>query len=381
MNNIRRATHAGSWYPASPSALNTQLEGYLTAVTQATPIRNSRIIVSPHAGYAYCGKTMAYSYASLDIVKKRKLRFFILGPSHFFYSRNECLISGFDYLETPLGNLKVDTAVRDKLLKTGNGSLFGLMEGEDDETEHSLEMQFPMLVQTLKWRGYGLEGASADADDGTLGSVKDVVVVPMLVFDNSGSVDSRLAKALAEYLEKPGDGSVGTSGGDDTDERENFFIISSDFCHWGGRFSYTGYVSKESELDEAMDGRRDISMLRAMKNKLEPDQQTISQSIEMMDRYAMKVISGRGPRGQNRFNDKSIYEDWKTYLSSTGNTICGQNPIKLILRTLTQLKEEQPAVDIGVEWLNYSQSSKVRDVRESSVSYSAGCITVDYNDV
>ena len=376
MNNIRRATHAGSWYPASPSALNTQLQGYLTAVTQATPIRNSRIIISPHAGYSYCGKTMAYSYASLDVVKNKKLRFFILGPSHFFYSRNECLISGFDYLETPLGNLKVDTVIRDKLLKIDNGSLFGLMEGEDDETEHSLEMQLPMLVQTLKWRGYGLEGGSG-ADDGDLGSVKDVVVVPMLVFDNSGTVDSKLAKALAEYLEKP---DTGTSGTSDTDERENFFIISSDFCHWGGRFSYTGYVSKESELDEAMDGRRDINMLRAMKDKLKPDQPTISQSIEMMDRYAMKVISGRGSRSQNRFSDKSIYEDWKTYLSSTGNTICGQNPIKLILRTLTQLREKQPAVNIGVEWLNYSQSSKVRDVRESSVSYSAGCMTVDYND-
>ncbi len=64
-------------------------------------------------------------------------RIFVLGPSHHFYTERMNL-SGVDLVETPFGDLSVDTAIRQELLSTG---LYDLMNASDDIDEHSLEMQ------------------------------------------------------------------------------------------------------------------------------------------------------------------------------------------------------------------------------------------------
>ncbi|CCF58340.1 hypothetical protein KAFR_0E01860 [Kazachstania africana CBS 2517] len=350
--SIRKASHAGTWYLQNSTQLQTQLQSNLNATKLVQPIKGSRIIISPHAGYRYCGNVMAYSYASMDLTKFKnasddKIRVFILGPSHHIYFRDKILVSSFEEVETPLGNLTVDREVVDELIKKNHNDkkVFELLDKDVDLDEHSLEMQFSMLAQTLHWRSVDLS---------------KVKVIPMLVSHNSETVDSKVAGFLKPYL----------------NDGKSFFIISSDFCHWGRRFEYTGYVGNEDDLNEAMNEETEIEMLTS-RSKLSHHQISIWKSIELLDKYAMKVLSGEEIKKETDSNepneDLTLYEKWKEYLDITGNTICGQNPIKLILKLLEELNEDEK---FEFEWLNYSQSSKVSSIEESSVSYASGCVRI-----
>jgi predicted class III extradiol MEMO1 family dioxygenase len=53
------------------------------------------------------------------------------------------------------------------------------------------------------------------------------------------------------------------------------------------------------------------------------------------------------------------------------NTICGRNPILLLL---TMLEHEQ--ADVVVKFVRYEQSSKCVGLRDSSVSYVSGLVCV-----
>lgn len=330
----RPATHAGSWYSNKPSDIQSQLESYLNLTGRmAGPVPGARVVISPHAGYRYCGRTMAYSYASLDL-KSTVRRIFVLGPSHHIYFKNQVLLSGFQSLETPLGSLQVDREVCEKLQQSPAGSLFGTMDAEADMDEHSLEMQFPMLVQALLWREIPLE---------------HVKVVPILVSHNSTEVDWAIGRLLRSYFE----------------DAENLFVISSDFCHWGRRFGYTGYVGSNEELQEALKDETEIEMLTA-RSKLSHHQVDVWQSIELLDRTAMQTLSSN--------DDSKRYQAWKSYLEVTSNTICGARPIAVLLAMLAQLD----GLETNFEWPHYSQSSHVKDLNDSSVSYASGFATVHY---
>ncbi|CAB1311709.1 unnamed protein product [Coregonus sp. 'balchen'] len=76
----REASHAGSWYAASGSQLNTQLEGWLSqAQSTVTP---ARAIIAPR-------------------------RVFILGPSHHV-PLSRCALSSAEVYKTPLYDLRID---------------------------------------------------------------------------------------------------------------------------------------------------------------------------------------------------------------------------------------------------------------------------------
>jgi hypothetical protein len=100
----RAATHAGSWYLSNRDHLAEQLDDWL-ASTSSEAQSGARVIIAPHAGYAYSGETAAWAYKSLDVTKAQ--RCFILGPSHHVYLRGIAVSSCASY-ETPLGPLSVD---------------------------------------------------------------------------------------------------------------------------------------------------------------------------------------------------------------------------------------------------------------------------------
>lgn len=59
----RSATHAGTWYSGSPSQLSNQLDKFLTG---KTPVKGARLLVGPHAGYAYAGATLGETYGAFN---------------------------------------------------------------------------------------------------------------------------------------------------------------------------------------------------------------------------------------------------------------------------------------------------------------------------
>jgi len=65
-SRVRQASHAGSWYSDNPKELDRQLADWLD---RAGPLVNggngARAVITPHAGYTYCGDTAAYSFKQI----------------------------------------------------------------------------------------------------------------------------------------------------------------------------------------------------------------------------------------------------------------------------------------------------------------------------
>lgn len=222
----RRASHAGSWYTSSKTKLDEQLTTWLSAVRggefphpsdvardadgdgdgdgssnrtspETLPITEARAVIAPHAGYSYSGPPAAYAYKCIPSSAGIK-RVFILGPSHHFYL-NGCALSRCTSYATPLGSLKLDRRTIDEIHAKGGSSgstKFDWMDIDQDEDEHSIEMHLPYVRKIFQGQ--------------------DIEIVPILVGSIDAKKEAAYGKILAPYLADP----------------ENFFVISSDFCHW-----------------------------------------------------------------------------------------------------------------------------------------------------
>ena len=101
---IRPASHSGSWYQNYPNLLSQEIGQYLSNTKKLKEGFVKSIIV-PHAGYHFCGQTMAQSF--INIVPDNYNRIVILGPSHHEYFQG-CGLTSFDKFDTPLGPLNID---------------------------------------------------------------------------------------------------------------------------------------------------------------------------------------------------------------------------------------------------------------------------------
>ena len=154
----RRAYHAGSWYSDDKNILEEKLENLLIAAAKeeeesrkqkqendaTNNIRHSSLrgIICPHAGFDYSGPTAAHGYHHLkcELYKNKIRHIVVLHPSHKVYI-DGCAISGANVIETPLGNLPVDTILRDEVYNL-KPNAFTIMNQNVDECEHSGEMQY-----------------------------------------------------------------------------------------------------------------------------------------------------------------------------------------------------------------------------------------------
>ena len=64
---------------------------------------------------------------------------------------------------------------------------------------------------------------------------------------------------------------------------------------------------------------------------------------------------------------------FRAYLNETENTICGRNPISILLNALQELRDKER----HVQFLRYAQSNQVISERDSSVSYAAGAVKIE----
>lgn len=287
---IRKASHAGSWYTDNPNELNKELTSWLS---QAKYTHGpAKAIISPHAGYSYCGATAAYAFK--HIVPENVDTIFILGPSHHYRLSGAALTQTTEY-ETPLYNLIIDREITNELYQTGK---FEWMSLKTDEDEHSIEMQLSYIAKVM---------------ENKKGNFK---IVPVMIGNTSSDKEKMYGDMLAKYFERP----------------NTIFVISSDFCHWGDRFSYTYY---DSSLGE------------------------IWKSIEALDRNGMDIIETLEP------------VDFKNYLNKYDNTICGRHPISVLLNLVSYLKGKQ---NYDLKFTHYSQSSKCKNKRDSSVSYASASL-------
>lgn len=175
------------------------------------------------------------------------------------------------------------------------------MSNSSDEDEHSLELHMPYIMAAMKGKPFTL--------------------VPILVGATSKSAEAEYGSLLAPYLADPG----------------NFFVISSDFCHWGSRFNYTFYQNEHG---------------------------AIHTSIEWLDKKGMDIIETGDPR------------DFSAYLEHYGNTICGRHPIAVLLHAL-----EQSNIPHRIHFTKYDQSNRCTSQRDSSVSYASAIVVLERGGV
>lgn len=320
MAYVRSASHAApagqGWYDASPAGLKKQIDNWFATVESNKPTfaHSGRLLglIAPHAGLSYSGKTASAVYAVLrDYIYgsgegSKVERVFVLGPSHTKgYDGVE--FSAASVYEGPLGHTRVDAKViaslRDALRAVKIRNAF--TSQHTDEAEHSIEMQMPFLTHVLNCPPAGKEAAA-----------KRVTIVPMIVGWTEMEDEAKIAAVLKPYLE----------------DTRNFFVFSSDFCHWGSRFRYTYHFQKEKYPQ-------------------------IGDAIIAMDHAAMNLI------------EKNNLDGWYRYLDETQNTICGRHPIGIGM----QYWVGQGAT---AKFLGYSQSNKCAGPSDSSVSYAAAVISL-----
>jgi len=263
---------------------------------------NLKAIIAPHAGYYYCGSCAAHAYKKIDPRSGIK-RIFIMGPSHHVHFDN-CVLSPATVYETPLGDLTVDERTVKELKETG---LFSTMPMRVDEEEHSVEMQLPFIAKQFQDK------------------LEEVTIVPMLVGSLNRSQEKVYGKLMSGYFA----------------DEENFFVISSDFCHWGERFGYTYYDDSHDKIHE---------------------------SIEALDGMGMRAI------------ESMEGERFSRYLRQYKNTICGRHSIAVMMDAANEVVGGKAGDGGKIEkfdfsFLNYKQSSQVVDFDDSSVSYASGGMT------
>lgn len=154
-------------------------------------------------------------------------------------------------------------------------------------------------------------------------------LVPIMVGDTSPKVERELGALLAPYLSDP----------------SNIFVISSDFCHWGSRFSYTYYQPREGAA----------VMLRSSTASSATRDYPIHESIKAVDFESMDAV------------ESGLHENFVEQLGRTGNTVCGRHPIGVFMAAV-----ERAQLGDGkgrFKFVRYERSSEVVRADDSSVSY------------
>lgn len=283
--HVRPSALAGSWYDAEGEALSGSLGGFLGRVEGRKLSGYPMALIVPHAGYRFSGQTAAHAYVHL---KGRTYgRVFLIGPAHRAAFRGVSLPQATHY-QTPLGNVPLDTETIAALEKE---KLFQYHPSAHAQ-EHSLEIQLPFLQQVLG----------------------EFELVPMLI-SGAGPRDVKATAAVLKQHVRPGD----------------LVIASSDFTHWGKRFSYRGPAGAEFDAAEAP--LRLEELLKAAWNEIEK-------------------------RDLNGFFE---------HKRKTGDTICGFLPIAVLLALLPS--EAKPHL------LAADTSGNITGQWDNSVSYLAAAFT------
>jgi AmmeMemoRadiSam system protein B len=159
-------------------------------------------------------------------------------------------------------------------------------------------------------------------------------IVPIMIGINNRAEEKTVGRALAPWMK----------------DEENAFIISSDFCHWGERFSYTVYS-----------GTLQPNSLRSLNHRhAAPNGPPIHESIKAVDQSAMSAV------------ESGSHDAFVDNLKMTQNTVCGRHPIGVTMAALEILRDEHGDQTKGqFHVIMYDRSNLVEEPSDESVSYVA----------
>ena len=184
----RMPSVAGTFYPATTSVLKNQISLLFEKATKTTESEVAALIV-PHAGYIFSGEVAASAYAKLRRGARYK-NIFIIGRSHRKYFDGVSIYPKGHYI-TPSGEVRINDETTSELIEKNK---FIYYDEEADRTEHSLEVQLPLLQYWL---------------------YNDFQIVPLIIGSDDPLIYEKLAQALKPWFNP-----------------DNLFIISTDFSHY-----------------------------------------------------------------------------------------------------------------------------------------------------
>lgn len=271
---------AGSWYPSRRDELASLVDRLIddAGTRVRSPIGRASAVIAPHAGYAFSGAVAASAFSALG--PRRPTRAILLGPSHHFGFAGAAIPDAAEVQRTPLGDLPLDRPSLEKLREVAG------FRADDRvfEPEHALEAEVPFLQRLF---GPGLP------------------LVPVILGGGATAEDTeRIASAMAPIVD---DGTI--------------VVVSSDFTHYGPRFSYVPFVDD------------------------------VPERLRALDLSAVSEIARGDAPGFTRV------------VAQTGATICGRRAIDVLLRL--------PVGRRGGALLEYDTSGRMTGSWDHSVSYAS----------
>jgi MEMO1 family protein len=185
----RQPAFAGTFYPATKPALESQLQKLFQEAKPADLKGKVQTLIVPHAGYDYSGVVDASGYKTIPADAQYK-NIFIIASSHREQFNGVSVYPSGSYI-TPLGKVQVNREIASALIN-GHKNIFYSEKAHD--REHSIEVQIPYLQYHFK---------------------EVPPIVPMVMGSSTLASARELATALMPYFTP-----------------DNLFIISSDFSHY-----------------------------------------------------------------------------------------------------------------------------------------------------
>lgn len=188
---IRKALHAGTFYPRFAGQIQSQIEAWLKDKVP-TPVNERCIsLLLPHAGYIYSGQCAALGMAS--VAHETIDSVIVLHPSHQG-SHFDFSVSPFTEYECPLGNLQLDSELYRRLSAYAEQNL----DLDYHAMEHSLEIQLPLIKHFFP----------------------QALICPVMIGNQIPQVAKRLSDLLYETVYKS--------------SKRILIVVSSDLSHYHG---------------------------------------------------------------------------------------------------------------------------------------------------
>ena len=192
---VQEPVISGSWYPDNKEELAKEVNSLFDSAKPEKVDGDIIALIEPHAGYKYSGTGAVCGY---KLIKgKNYKRVIILAPSHYSWFDGVSTLNATHY-RTSLGLIPIDREVCNKLLKEP----YFKVVPEAYKKEHSLEIQLPLLQQSLK----------------------DFKLVPLIVGEVNGDEYKKIAMSIKKFV-----------------DNETLLIASSDFTHYGFNFGYVPF--------------------------------------------------------------------------------------------------------------------------------------------
>ncbi|MFP3131329.1 MAG: MEMO1 family protein [Nitrososphaeria archaeon] len=152
MWRVRKPAVAGYFYPSEKNELISLIEETFRSKDLGPgllpPLNEQKNVLGylvPHAGYEYSGYIAAHAYLEISALPEGST-FIILGPNHYGIG-SPLALSQSEIWETPLGQVKVDTSLRNEIMS--EKSIIDMDDGAHWR-EHSIEVQIPYLQYVKK---------------------------------------------------------------------------------------------------------------------------------------------------------------------------------------------------------------------------------------